>query len=65
MRALPAILLIIGTTCVIFSYWGLNTTAGHNAYDEMAGIIPLAAAPVGLVFIALAGGVWWLQRRRH
>jgi hypothetical protein len=39
-----------------FGYWGLNTVAGRARFDEMAGIIPLAAmAGAGLLAVVGAG----------
>jgi len=63
MRHLPIFLLITAIACFGFSYWGLNTVAGRAAFDEMAGIIPLAATPLGLLLL-LCAAVLWLKRRR-
>ena len=63
MRIVPTVLLIAAAAFEVFAYWGLNTVAGRAAYDEMAGMIPLAAAPVGLCFAAVAVLLWWRRRR--
>ena len=63
MRHLPILLLTAAIACFGFSHWGLNTVSGRAAFDEMAGIIPLAATPVG-VFLLLGAAVLWLKRRR-
>lgn len=60
---MPIFLLAIAVACEAFAYWGLNTVAGRAAFDEMAGIIPLAAAPLGLCFALAALLLWWRRRR--
>jgi lipopolysaccharide export LptBFGC system permease protein LptF len=64
MRDLHTFLLAAALACFGFSYWGLNTVSGRAAFDEMAGMIPLAATPIG-VLILLCAAVLWLKRRRH
>jgi len=61
MRYLPWILLAAALACLAFAYWGLATPAGRRAYDEMAGMIPMAAALAGALF-ALAAVVIWIVR---
>jgi len=58
-----ALLMIAAIACEVFSYWGLNTVSGRSVFDEMAGMIPLTAAPVGFCFAAGAVVVWWRNRR--
>jgi len=36
----------------------LKTPAGRRAFDEMAGIIPMAAGLVGAVFCVVALAIW-------
>lgn len=57
------LLLALAISCEAFAYWGLKTVAGRAAFDEMAGIIPLAAAPLGVCFAAVALLLWWRYRR--
>jgi len=64
MRFIPTLLLVAALACLGFSYWGLNTVSGRAAFDEMAGMIPLAATPIGLLFFLFAA-VLWLRRRRR
>jgi hypothetical protein len=51
------VLLAIGLGC--FGYWGAYTATGRKQYDEMAGIIPIAALgtaviiAVGLIILQL------------
>ena len=63
MRTLALILLVIGIACELFAFWGLETHAGRRAFDEMAGMIPFAAAPLGLLFVAAAIVIWWRSLR--
>jgi hypothetical protein len=63
MRNAPTVLLASALVCFGFSYWGVNTISGRAAFDEMAGMIPLAAAPCGVVLL-LAAAVQWFRRRR-
>lgn len=64
MRNFPAFLFVAAVACFGFSYWGLNTVSGRAAFDEMAGMIPLAATPVGLLALLCAAVLWWRRRRQ-
>jgi len=46
-----------------FAYWGLYTSAGNRAYDEVDALYPAAAGALGLVLLAFALVALWLQRR--
>ena len=60
-----AILLAVATiACEIFAYWGLNTVAGRHAFDEMAGMIPMAAGALGLPLALCAAFAWWRSRSK-
>lgn len=50
---------MIGLICEVFAYRGLETASGRRVFDEMAGMIPFAAVPVGLRLVAIAVFVWW------
>lgn len=63
MRDFPSLLLGAALACFGFSFWGLSTVAGRAAFDEMAGMIPLAATPVGVILL-LCAVLKWLKRRR-
>jgi hypothetical protein len=54
MRTLISILVISGLALMAFSYWGVETESGRRAYDEMDGIIPIAAGVLGALLLALA-----------
>ena len=58
MRPLPIVLLIASLACIAFAYWGLETTGGRRAFDEMAGIIPVGVGALGVVLFAIAGIIW-------
>jgi hypothetical protein len=64
MRTSTILLALAALSCEVFAYWGLNTTAGRSAFDEMAGMIPLAAAPVGMCFAGAALLTWWKNQRK-
>jgi len=61
---ITALLIVAALACFGFSYWGLNTVSGRASFDEMAGMIPLAATPVGLLLLLGAAVVLWLGRRK-
>ena len=64
MRTLAYPLCIAAFGCAAFSYWGLNTVAGRRAFDEMAGIIPLAAGVLSAPLLLLAVFLWWLSEKK-
>ena len=57
---MPKNLLILGVLAVAFGWWGVYTAAGRRQFDEMAGILPLAALALGalLIVIGLALLLW-------
>jgi len=63
MRVLSTFLVVAALACFGFSYWGLKTVSGRAAFDEMAGIIPLAATPVGLLLLICAAVLWFKSRK--
>lgn len=65
MRIGPILLLAAVIACWGFFYWGLYTLEGRHAFDEMAGIIPFAAAPLGVILTLLAAVLWWSGRRKR
>jgi hypothetical protein len=60
--------VLFGFGCVGFGWWGLNTVAGREHFDEMAGIVPFCVGAVGVLLIlasaALALLLWWRARAR-
>lgn len=61
---LPPLLVALAALCEAFAWWGLNTVAGRAEFDEMAGMVPLAAAPLGGVLACGALLLWWRRRKR-
>lgn len=53
-------LLILGAIALAFGWWGVYTVSGRRQFDEMAGILPLAAFALGglLVVVGLALLFW-------
>ena len=53
-------LLILGVIAVAFGWWGTYTATGRRQFDEMAGILPLAALGLGglMTVIGLALLFW-------
>jgi hypothetical protein len=58
VRALALSLFVAAMACLAFAYWGLRTPAGRRAFDEMAGIIPMAAGLAGVLFCVVALAIW-------
>lgn len=63
MRAASLALGVLALACEVFAYWGLRTEAGRSSFDEMAGILPLAAVPAGALLVLSALVVWWCSKR--
>jgi hypothetical protein len=63
MPSRSLLLFCIAIACEGFAYWGVGTAAGRREFDEMAGIIPLAFVPLGLLFALIAAVLWWRGRR--
>jgi hypothetical protein len=63
MRLLPLSLLVLAVGCVAFAYWGVSTTSGRRAFDEMAGMIPMGVGALGILLAIAAAIVWWMGRR--
>ena len=59
MRIIALVLLVLAIACETFAYWGMSTASGRRAFDEMAGMVPLAAAVAGALFVVVAAVVWW------
>lgn len=61
MRYLPQLLCAVGFLALVFGYWGVKTVSGRRQFDEMAGMIPMAAGFLGAVCVL--GGILWLILR--
>lgn len=64
MKPAATLLAVIGAALAAFGWWGAQTLAGRHRFDEMDGIIPAAAGFLGVVLLAVAGGVALLAGRR-
>jgi hypothetical protein len=53
--------LLLGFVAIVFGWWGANTVSGRNRFDEMAGIVPMAALVLGTVVFAV--GLFMFVRR--
>ena len=51
MRFLPQALLLIGVSALFFCGWGMKSDRGRHTFDEMAGMIPMAACVLGVVLV--------------
>lgn len=65
MRAASVILLIAGTGLCSFGYWGMFTTSGRRAYDEMDGMYPFFALLAGSLMIIVALVFFLIDVRRR
>jgi hypothetical protein len=63
MRTGPVVLAALALACESFAYWGLSTASGRRAFDEMAGMIPVAAGVTGILLAVAASIVWWRGRQ--
>ena len=67
LRRLALPLLLAAGVLAGFCYYGLFTTAGSRAFDEMSGMIPFLAGCLAVVLAGLAVMAWavslWLRRR--
>jgi len=54
----PLLVLVVAAALTAFGWWGCNTAAGRQRFDEMAGIIPTASLFLGL--LSGAGAILWL-----
>ncbi len=53
-------LLILGAIALAFGWWGVYTVSGRHRFDEMDGIIPLAALALGgLLFVIGLALLFW------
>jgi hypothetical protein len=58
-------LLAVSVGLGAFAYWGMFTHSGSSRFDEMDGIIPMAAGAVAALSLLLACiALWWWSRTR-
>ena len=63
MRTASLILFALALACEALAWWGLRTVGGQHAFDEMAGMIPLAAAAFGALLAVASAVAWWRSAR--
>jgi TRAP-type C4-dicarboxylate transport system permease small subunit len=64
MSRVVLVLALAGSAMLAFGSWGLFTEQGRRHYDEMAGIIPVAAVAAGALLSVAAALIAILTRRR-
>ena len=62
MHKATILLLVLALACESFAYWGLSTVSGRRAFDEMAGMIPLASGLLGVLFALGSAFTFWRSR---
>jgi hypothetical protein len=62
-RVVVPTLLLLAALLVGFAFWGQYTLSGAHAFDEMDGLYPLIAGPLGTLLAAIAALIAWLARR--
>ncbi len=70
VRVVVIALTLAGLGAITFCYWGLETTAGRKAFDEMDGLIPFFAGVGGLglwglALVILAINLWIQKQKRQ
>lgn len=65
MRIVFGLLVMLGIGLIAFGYWGLETVAGRQAFDEMAGMIPFGAQVLGVVLLSAAAVIAIVHYYRH
>lgn len=65
MRIASLVLAFLSLACAAFAVWGLGTPSGRRVFDEMAGILPLAAGVGAVVFALCAALTWWRHMARR
>lgn len=65
MRKIATTLAIAGALLLAFGFWGTQTATGRHQFDEMDGIIPVAAGTLGGFCLIAAAIVDMLAERRE
>lgn len=60
---IATVLGVVGLALLAFGWWGVQTTAGRRAFDEMAGMIPMGAGALGALLLLAAVVVAIVTRR--
>lgn len=62
-RVVVPALLLLAALLIGFAFWGQYTFSGARAFDEMDGLYPFVAGPLGTLLAAIAALTAWLARR--
>jgi hypothetical protein len=54
MKATAHSLVVLALALIAFGWWGIETTAGRQRFDEMAGMIPFGAQVAGALCLLVA-----------
>jgi hypothetical protein len=65
MRKIATTLAVTGALLLAFGFWGTQTAMGRHQFDEMDGIIPVAAGTLGGFCLIAAAIVDMLAERRE
>jgi len=63
MRMTSILCFAASTFLLVFGMWGIFSTSGQRAFDEMAGIVPFAAVLLSPILAIVALVAWWFARR--
>ena len=63
MRIIAIIMFVVAIPLGLFVLWGTTTAAGNARFDEMDGIIPLAAGAIAFGLLLSSGIVWTIHKR--
>ncbi|MEP6881815.1 MAG: hypothetical protein ABI866_07475 [Dokdonella sp.] len=59
MTMTTRILAFLSVASALFAIWGVGTRSGQHAFDEMAGMLPLAAGICSMLLAIGALLAWW------
>lgn len=59
---MPKALLILGVVTIAFGWWGYYTESGRHQFDEMAGMLPLAALALGPLLLVIGAALLFWRR---
>ena len=65
MKTAAHVLVALALALVTFGWWGTETIAGRQRFDEMAGMIPFAARVAGWLCLLVAALLYLLVWRRR
>ncbi len=63
MRSAGIVLVIVSLGLGAFCYWGMSTETGRRRFDEMAGMIPMAAGALAGLLLIVGAVLVFIARR--